>query len=153
MDKDFPYLKMLDIARECRSYIINDTISNNSPDLYDALYSDINDEIFETKLELYELKWIENHWNIINEFIDERNCSTKEKKELMSMFSDWYNDFISNWNYSDFDKFIFEEKISILKSLLLMNNEWEENIKRMRVSFNHSKKILDEKIKKFEMEK
>lgn len=152
MNSDFPYLKFLDISRECRNTMIADTLNNNSPDLYDALYSNVNGEIHEIKLELYELKWIEMHWKKINYFIDKRECSIAEKKELVSMFAKWYKDFVSNWNYTEFDTIIFGEKMNILRALISVNSEWEQNIKRMKVSFELSKKILNEKIKKLEME-
>lgn len=152
MNRDFPYLKMLGIFRECRDTMIADTLNDNSPDLYDALYSNVNSKIHEIKLELYELKWIEMHWKKMNYFIDKRDCSVAEKKELVSMFAKWYKDFVSNWNYTEFDTIIFEEKMNILRALISVNSEWEQNIKRMKVSFEQSKKILNEKIKELEME-
>lgn len=41
--------------------------------------------------------------------------------------------------------------MDILKSLISVNNEWEQNLKRMKVSFEKSEKILNEKIKALEM--
>lgn len=150
MNSNFPYLKFLDISKECRNAMISDTLNDNSPDLYDALYSDINSEIYEIKLELYELKWLEMHWKKIEYFVDKRDCSITEKKELVSMFAKWYKDFVSNWNYTEFDTIIFEERMNILRALITVNTEWEQNIKRMKVSFEQSKKILNEKIKELE---
>ncbi len=152
MNSDFPYSKFLDIFRECRNTMIADTLNDNSPDLYDALYSNVNSTIHELKVELYELKWIEMHWEKINYFIDKRDCSIAEKKELVSMCAKWYKDFVSNWNYTEFDTIIFGEKMNILQEIILLNSEWEQNIKRMKVSFVQSKKILNEKIKRIEME-
>lgn len=150
MNWEFPYLKFLDICKDCRNVIVSDTLESNSPDLYDALYSDIDSEIHQIKLELYELKWIETHWEKIEAAIDKRDCSVSEKKELISMFAKWFQSFISNWNYTAFDTVIFEERIKILRALITVNSEWEQNIKRMKVSFEQSKKILNEKIKKLE---
>lgn len=152
MNRDFPYLKMLDISRECRDTMVEDILKDNSPDLYDALYSNVDSKIHEIKLELYEVKWIEMHWEKIRYAIDKRECSIAEKKELVSMFANWYKDFISNWNYTEFDKIIFEERMSILQALISVNSDWEQNIKRMQVSFKQSKKILNKKIKEFNME-
>ena len=54
MTNDFPYMKFLEISKECRNNLINDTLDKNSPDLYDALYSNADSEIFNVKMELYE---------------------------------------------------------------------------------------------------
>ena len=153
MTKDFPYMKFLEISKECRTKLINDTLKNGSMDLYDALYSDINTEICNVKLELYELKWIEAHWKMITDVVEKKDISESEKKELVSMFAKWYKQFVSNWNYSEFDVHIFEEKMSILKTLISVNNEWEQNIKKMKVSFEQDKKRLKVRIKELEMEK
>lgn len=151
MNSDYPYLEFIRIAKECRDILIEDTLSSNSPDLYDALYSNSQSQIHQTKLELYEIKWIELHWRKINETIENSDCSSSERKELISMFAKWYRDFVSNWNYTEFDTVIFEERMNILKALISVNNEWDSNLKRMKVSFEQSKKILNEKIKSLEM--
>ena len=151
MNSDYHYLEFIRIAKECRDILIEDTLSSNSPDLYDALYSNSQSQIHQTKLELYEIKWIELHWRKINETIENSDCSPSERKELISMFAKWYRDFVSNWNYTEFDTVIFEERMNILKALISVNNEWESNLKRMKVSFEQSKKILNEKIKSLEM--
>lgn len=152
MISDYSYLEFIRIAKECRTILIEDTLSSNSPDLYDALYSSFKSRIYEVKLELYEIKWIELHWKKINEAIENRDCSVMEKKELVSMFAKWYRDFVSNWNYTEFDVAIFEERMNILKALISVNSEWEINLKRMKVSFEQSKKLLNEKIKAVETE-
>lgn len=152
MISDYPYLEFIRIAKECRTILINDTLSSNSPDLYDALYSNSQSQIYQIKLELYEIKWIELHWKKINETIESRDCSSVERKEFISMFAKWYRDFVSNWNYTEFDAVIFEERMNILKALISVNSEWEINLKRMKVSFERSKKLLNERIKAFETE-
>lgn len=152
MKSDYPYLEFIRIAKECREILIEDVIKTNSPDLYDALYSNVNNIIYETKLELYEIKWIELHWRKINEAIETRDCTLSEKKEMISMFAKWYKDYVSNWNYTEFEAVIFEERMNILKALISVNNEWEKDLKRMKVSFEKSRKRLNEKIKLLEKE-
>lgn len=150
MNENFPYVTMLSIAKECRNQLIQDTLLGNSPDLFDALYSHVDSEIFRTKMEYYELTWIEFHWQKITDIIDKKNYSKTEKKELISQFSVWYNSFISEWNYSELDSMMFEEKRKILRALISVNNEWDKNIKRMKVSFEQSKKMLKLKIAELE---
>ena len=152
MVKDFPYMKFLEISKKCRQQLINDTVKKESADLYDALYSDVNKEIFNIKMELYELKWIEAHWKYITDEVEKKDISEKEKQDLISIFARWYKPFVANWNYSEFDTLIFEEKINILQSLIAVNNDWEQNVKQMKVSFEQSKKRLNAKIKELEKE-
>ena len=52
VSSDYPYLEFIRIAKECRNILIDDTLSSNSPDLYDALYSDSKGQIYQIKLEL-----------------------------------------------------------------------------------------------------
>lgn len=152
MINNYPYLEFIKIAKECRNILIEDTLYSNSPDLYDALYSDTEKEIYKTKLELYQIKWIELHWKKINESLENKKFSISEKKKLISIFAKWYKDFISNWNYTEFDTTIFKEKINILETIVFTNNEWENNLKKIKVSFEKDKKMLNEKIKKLKME-
>lgn len=152
MNTTYPYLEFLRISKECRDILIADTLEGNSPDLYDALYSNPKSEIHEIKLELYEIKWMELHWRKITEAVEKRVCSVSEKKELVSLYAKLYGDFVSDWNYTEFDTIIFEERMSILKALISVNNEWEQNLKRMKVSFERSIKLLNEEIKQLEME-
>lgn len=152
MNKSFPYLEFLNIAKECRKNMILDTLEGNSPDLYGALYSDFDSEIYEIKMELYELKWIESYWKEIEDVIERKEFSVKEKKELISMFSKWYENFVNAWNYTKFDTVVFEEKRKILRALITVNNDWENNLKRMKVSFDKSIKLLNKKIIELEEE-
>ena len=152
MISDYPYLEFIRIAKECRSILINDTLNTNSPDLYGALYSNSQSQIYQIKLELYEIKWIELHWKKINETIENRDCSLVERKKLISMFAKWYKEFVSNWNYTEFDAVIFEERMNILKALISVNSDLEDNLNRMKVSFEQHEKLLKKKIKEFETE-
>lgn len=147
MNSDYPYLEFIKIVKDCRNVMVEDTLQTNSPDLYDALYSNVNSKIHEIKLELYELKWLEMHWDKISEFVGSKNYSNDEKKEFVALFTKWYEEYINKWKLSEFDALIFEERISILKMLISVNDEWEQNMKRIKVSFKQSKKILNEKIK------
>lgn len=116
--------------------------------MYDALFSDFQDEIYKIKIELYEIKWLELHWKKISSTLERNETSLQERKEDISAFAKWYKDFVSEWNYTEFDTVIFEERINILKALITVNNKWETNLKNMTVSFKRSKKILTEKIDK-----
>ena len=130
--------------------MILDTLEGNSPDLYDALYSNSWSKIYEMKMELYELKWIESYWKEIERVIERKEYTVREKKELVSMFSKWYENFVDAWNYTKFDTVVFEERRKILHTLITVNDEWENNIKRMKVSFDKSRKLLNDKIKELE---
>lgn len=151
MASDFPYLCFLKIFQQCREQVIKDVLEGN-PDLYEALYSDINSEIYQVKMEIYELKWIESHWKEIIKILEKKDTSNSEKQELIILFAKWYKKFISQWSYSEYDIRLLEEKIYILKNLVLQNSAWEQNVKKMKVSFEKSNKILSDKIKELEKE-
>ena len=147
MNSDYACMEFIKIAKECRDTLVKYTLCE-SPDLYDALFSDFQDEIYKIKIELYEIKWLELHWKKISSTLERNETSLQERKEDISAFAKWYKDFVSEWNYTEFDTVIFEERINILKALITVNNKWETNLKNMTVSFKRSKKILTEKIDK-----
>ena len=67
LQTDTIYNRLLVSIKDCRMKCIEDTLSGTNPDLYNALYSDSDKLIYKTKLELYELKWIELHLKKMNE--------------------------------------------------------------------------------------
>ena len=105
-------------------------------------------DYLDNAIELYDIKWLELHWKKISSTLERNETSLQERKEDISAFAKWYKDFVSEWNYTEFDTVIFEERINILKALITVNNKWETNLKNMTVSFKRSKKILTEKIDK-----
>lgn len=149
MKNDYPYHELLRISKECRTAMVDDILNNSSNDLYDAMYADPTKEIFETKIELYETKCLERCWDKINESISQMEYSiqsSKEKREYASMMLIWFQNYIKNWNYTKFDAITLRERINILKSIISVNSGWEENLKRMSVSFERSEKILTKRI-------
>lgn len=152
MDEKFPCFEFLKIFKECREKLIHDTLDQDSPDLYDALYSDCKSKIYDVKMMLYELKWIELHWSKIENIVEKKEFSIREKKELISMFSKWYESFLSDWNYTKFDTVVLNERQKILYALITVNNDWEKNIKRMKVLFDKDIKVLNKKILEFKEE-
>ena len=152
MNSRSPCLEFIRIAKECRNILIEDTIGSESPDLYDALYSNSKSQIHKLKLELYEIKWMELHWEKISDVIENSLCSTSEKKEFISMVAKWYRDFISNWNYTAFEADIIEKKKDALNVFISLDNEWERSLKKMKVLFERDKNILNSKIAELEKE-
>lgn len=157
MNNDYPYLECIRIARECRNVLVKDTLEANSPDLYDALYSNSESQIHRIKLELYEVKWIALHWEKISEIIENRSCSMSEKKKLMSVFAKWHRGFVSNWNYDEFSsdgfesalKDIYEKKINVLAALISIDSKWEQSLKEIKILFKREEKILNKKMQAF----
>lgn len=150
MKSKFPYIAFMEILEEGREKMVYDTMQSCSPALYDALYSMKDSVIFELKIELYELEWIEYHWKLIIEILNKKKLTDTEKKELLSIFAVWLKDLFRIDDSTVFDVLIIEEKINILKSMISLNSEWEQNIKKMKVSFEKSKRQLDARIKEME---
>lgn len=150
MKSKFPYIAFMEILEKGREKMVYDTVQSCSPTLYDALYSMKDSQIFELKMELYELEWIEYHWKLVSEELNKKKLLNADKRELLSIFATWLKD-LFRWNNSTaLDVLIIEEKMNILKSMISMNSEWEQNIKKFKVSFEKSKRQLDIKIKEME---
>lgn len=146
----FPYIAFMEILKKGREKMLEETMGSSSPTLYDALYSRKDSEAFELKMELYELEWVEFHWKLVSEKLNKNVFSLSERKELLSIFADWLKDLFNTEKVVTLDVLIIEEKINIIKSMISLNNEWDQNIKRMKVSFEKSKRQLDAKIKGLE---
>ena len=120
---------------------------NHYKELYDALYDGINRKVlFETKLQLQELMWLELHWKNIEDKINSYSFSERERKRCLSMFIQWYGAFLKKWSYKEFEINVFEERTKILRGIIDMGNNWEEEQKRKRVFFKKRKKELEKKI-------
>lgn len=150
MNQDDPYCIFLRVAEECRNELLLDTLENNSVELDAALLSNVNSEIFRVEIELYELMWIEKHWEKLIQEIENRNLSISDRKKAVTLFSKWYLQFISEWEYTEFDSLAFKERKKILNAIISVNNEWDKSLKRMKVSFERSKKNLKLKLKELE---
>lgn len=143
----------MEILEKGREKMVNDTMQSCSPALYDALYSMKDSEIFELKMELYELEWIEYHWTLVIEKLNKKKLLDTEKRELLSIFAAWLKDLFSLDNSTGFNvlfdvQIMMEEKINILKSIISVNSEWKQNIEKMKVSFERNKRQLNKRIKK-----
>ena len=142
----------MEILEKGREKMVNDTMQCCSPALYDALYSMKDSEIFELKMELYELEWIEYHWILVIEKLNKKKLLDTEKRELLSIFAAWLKDLFSLDNSTGFNvlfdvQIMMEEKINILKSIISVNSEWKQNIQKMKVSFERNKRQLNKRIK------
>lgn len=147
MKSNFPYIVFMEILEKGREKMVCDTMQGCSPALYDALYSMKGSDIFELKMELYELEWAEYHWELVIEELNKKKLMDAEKKELLSIFATWLKDLFRMDDSTAFGVLIIEEKMNILKSMISLNSEWEQNIKRMEVSFKKSKQQLDMRMK------
>lgn len=145
-----PYVTQLEILKKGREKMVQDSLGDEAPSLIDALYTTNGTEIHKLKMELYELEWIEFHWNLVIKEINEKIPLEQEKKRLLATFSNWIAELFNEDENTDFDVLIIEDKISILREIVSMNNNWEQSLKRMKVSFEKSKRQLEMKIKNME---
>ncbi len=77
---------LLQISRECRDNLIKDTLNNTNKDLIDILYDNVNSEIFNVRIELYELKWIESHWKMITDVLEHKDITIGKKRFDFNVF-------------------------------------------------------------------
>ena len=111
------------------------------------MYKDSHSRAYNDYIDFYELKWINAHWQEILDVLEQKSISIADKKKILSLFSSWYSSFIKQWNFSAFDANFLDERVAILKNLIVQNTNWETNLKRMRVSIAKSEKILNDKMK------
>lgn len=146
-DRSITALKeFIPIMRKCRRQLITDILDNSS-DLYNFLYQDADKEIRKLFKRRYELKWFENHLNECQRILSAADFSSATKNELLRIFLQWYQKFLSAWGYKPSDAFFFEAEIESLENMIDTNQNWENDLKKLQTNFMRESKILDKQIK------
>ncbi len=146
-DRSFIALKkFIPIMKKCRQQLVAD-VSNEDPDLYNFLYQDKNRKICELLKKRYELKWFENHLNECQRILSSANFSSATKCELLRIFLQWYQKFLLAWGYIPTDAFLFDAEKESLENMIDANQNWEDDLKKIRTKFMREFKILDKQIK------
>ena len=143
-DRNFTALKkFIPIMQKCRQHLIADVLDGN-PDLYKFLYE--NKKVGELYERRYELKWLESHLLECEKILSATDFSPATKRELLKIFLQWYQQFISAWGYNSTDAFFFGAEIESLENLIDTNQSWEEDFKKLQTSFLRETKILNKQI-------
>ena len=147
-DRNFTALKkFIPIMQKCRQQLITDVLDGN-PDLYKFLYE--NKKVGKLYERRYELKWLENHLLECEKILSATDFSPATKRELLRIFLQWYQKFISAWGYNSTDAFLFSAEIESLENLIDTNQSWEEDLKKLQTNFLRETKILDKQIEEAE---
>lgn len=154
-----PQIVLMEISKECRSTLYDD-ILEKMPLLYKVLYSNKDSKIFRVYQELYDLNWLNLHWDKLSEYIRKHKLGAIQKGEILSLFAGWYCSFIE---HSSMDKSLYcnnillmkevlELKITDLESIIEFNKRCELNIARIETSFMESIKLMQDKLEEFKPE-
>ncbi|OON94188.1 MAG: hypothetical protein ATN31_04200 [Candidatus Epulonipiscioides saccharophilum] len=137
------YSLSLDILHSCRSQMINN-ILDNDPNIYYALYSDLNSEVYNIYTKIYDLEWLKSHSDKFIEALS--TLSYHEKKEFRSLFLSTLNDLANSWKDTSINLHFIEEQLQLLRSLILDNNRWNHNLNKLQVNFIKENKLLDKQL-------
>lgn len=137
--------KFISIMSVCRHQLISDVMEEN-PDLYKFLYEDRNKKIVELYKRCYELKWLESHLLECEKILTATDFSIATKRELLRIFLQWYQKFLAEWGYNSTDAIFFRAEIESLENLIDTNQNWENDFKKLQVSFQRETKILEKQI-------
>lgn len=149
-DRDYIALgKFISIMSTCRQKLIEDVINGN-PDLYKFLYENKNKKVVALYRRRYELKWLENHLRECEKILSGSDFSLATKRELLRIFLQWYQKFLSAWGYGSADAFFFNAEIKSLETLIEGNQSWENDLKELQTKFLRETKILDKQIEEIE---
>lgn len=140
-------LNFLENVQKNRQKIFSDVEITN-PDLYFALRTKIHSAKQDVYLRLYDLSWFQNLWESTQPLFEKKDLSDSEKQQLV----EWYDNFLKLWEFSCFGKTLISEEKRILDDMLLTNEKWEENVKRMEDKFLKMKVELDKKLENLKKE-
>jgi hypothetical protein len=140
-------INLLKVFKKCRSDLIQDSISLESPELVKFLYMDSSNSIRYSLIELYELKRLRKHWCLLESTIS--NIITDNvKRQYMSIYALWYKFFLEESSFLIVNPTITNERIKILNQLIIINDKWESYISKMDALFLKDQRILEKKISK-----
>lgn len=149
--EDYAIKKFTDVMKDCREQLVND-VYNADNDLYRYLLCDRNSKVSELYRQRYELKWLVSHWQKSQEVIQSKDIPMATRHELLRLFMQIHQQFVSAWGYSPMDAFFFDAKIDSLDALIATDQKWQDTLNKMQISFMKADKALEKQIKEAEIE-
>ncbi|WP_305768644.1 hypothetical protein [Candidatus Epulonipiscium viviparus] len=145
MIDDKYYLSALEITSQCRQEFIEGVLNSN-PNIYSALYSDLESEIYYIRTKVYELEWLKSHYD---EFLLQlKKFSSEDRPKFTTLFAEHLHRFANSWRDSSMSLNFVEEQLQALRTLINQNEEWETNLKKLQIKLIKENKILDRELKK-----
>lgn len=148
---------MIKVAKECRQKLADDII-DRAPEVYNTLYAKKDSAVFNAYMKLYDLIWLQTHWHKLLEYVDRNKLSGQHKRDLLSVFADWYNGYYgketnkvsllsenANWLGN-----LLEKEITILEGIVDLDKRTNERISKVEVEFKKRHKIMTDRIRKLE---
>ena len=142
------YPEYIRLVKSLREEMINQTLDETSTDLYHALYDGVEKTVYKAEIGLFELKWLQKHWDMFVEAIQSADATSSEKEKMFSAAAAAYLEFISKWNYSRLDSIAMAKRMDIFENLIKMDGKWKENLKKLDTLFLRDTNLLEMKIQK-----
>ena len=153
-NKTSPYLLMLELSMQGRKKLIDD-VFQQSPHVYDSLYSKPNTESFNLYIELYDLIWLKSHWDSLKTYINDHRVFGIEKANLLNIFAWWYGEFLHD--RSD-ESILLSSSIPVMENLLNLkihniesiiefDERCNQNMNKVETSFKKALKLLNDDLK------
>lgn len=148
---------MIDIAKECRQKLADDIIGF-VPGAYDTLYANKDSAVFYAYMELYDLIWLQTHWQKLLEYVDRDKLTGQHKRDLLSVFADWYNGYygketnkvsLLSGNANCLGD-LLEKEITIWEGIVDLDKRINERISRVEFEFKKRHKIVTDRIHELE---
>ena len=152
-----PELVVINIAEKCRQKLADDII-DYAPEVYNTLYANKNSAVFKAYMELYDLVWLQTHWHKLLEYVDQNKLTGQHKRELLSVFADWYNGYYgketnkvsllsgnANWLGN-----LLEKEILVLEGIVDLDKRINERISKVEIEFKKRHKIMTDRIQDLE---
>ena len=140
--KIFALVNFIEITRECRHQLVADVLSGN-PNLFRFLYEDKDANVRQLYKKRYELGWLEMHWSKCKALFDDTNIPIAARREVLKIFLQWYQKFLTAWGYKSADAFFFNAEIESLGVLIDTNQRWTAQLDQLQMSFLRETKLLD----------
>ena len=137
------YLFSLRSFQDERCNLIKDSLGQ-STDLYEALYENKNTPLRSIEFDRYELLALKRHWENTVKQIGKMKES--DYYASLKLFVKVYRRYVANIRGTAVDMNLLDANLEGLEQLIVTNRNWEENLKKCRITFLKAEKELEDKI-------
>ena len=139
-------MNLVNVMKLCRHQLVDDVLNQN-PNLYKYLLES-NSDTRRHRKKLYELQWLEMHWQECKSRINRTNYELATRRELMKIFLGYYWEFLKSWGYAPSDALFLSSKIQAFDRLI----RTEENLRDfsnklqtdLMIEENRLRKLIEE---------
>lgn len=156
VDERYQLTLSLQVLKEERQKMLSDFSDRIDPDIGTGLlhYNAAKNSEYELYAELYHVIWIDEHWNRIEKYIDQKIPLEADRRKVLTVFSKYFLKFLDgfdakNQRYSKAFHEILQVKKQALRDMIGISAKTDIHRKELNFAMEKHKKQYQELLKKY----